>query len=53
MLSGELLHHLTFLKLLNIMNLSLIDVTCLTGSSRHLQVGTALGLYKRWTADDS
>ena len=36
-LAGELLHHLTFLKLLNIINLSLIDVTCLTGSARQLQ----------------
>ena len=27
-IAGELLHHLTFLKLLQVINLSRIDVTC-------------------------
>ena len=43
--AGELLHHLTFLKLLKIVNLSLIDVTYLTGSAGQIHVWTALGEY--------
>ena len=40
-IAGELLYHLTFLKLLYVINLSMI-VTCFTGSAGQLQVWTTL-----------